>query len=416
MKQSAVLVFIQVLGLAVSFFSTFYVAANIPAELYAVVGVKVVIDGFVVLFSNTGFDTYAIRNVLSWKEKNEEYKIKVIVTESLTLRLLVGFLLLIPAFLYVFYMSNTKFNGDYIILFLSMSLISIIVAAKDSISLLLKSFNRYISASLVSKSVNVFGNFAALFIFIKFGFDAYIWTVVLLPIVVFIIVVILIYEYLDFSTLAYESIKSKLHHTWRLALSSYIMYPYKHLDQFLVSVFLPNDSLGSYTLAKKLLSAGNGFVKNIFDPINQKLVAYKDKPEIFRRRFKRNEKIKYIFLLGYVLLSMLIYVNIEFLLNLLSITHYPNISVYILTILIGVFTFSLYRNQDIIVKLVYHERHYLYINIIISLTALIGLFTFLMHKYEYMFLYVSISNISALLYVNYTLRKNDTYKISTSIK
>ncbi|MFA6738575.1 MAG: hypothetical protein WCR89_07460, partial [Bacteroidales bacterium] len=69
MKQSVGLVILQIFGIILGLVSVFFVAGSLPAEEYALVGVYNVISTIVVVFSNTGFETYAIRNVLDWKEK-----------------------------------------------------------------------------------------------------------------------------------------------------------------------------------------------------------------------------------------------------------------------------------------------------------------------------------------------------------
>ena len=77
MKQSIGLVILQILGVSLGLVSVFWIAGSLPPKIYAIVGIYNVISTFIVVFSNTGFETYAIRNVLVWQQLGQNDKIKL---------------------------------------------------------------------------------------------------------------------------------------------------------------------------------------------------------------------------------------------------------------------------------------------------------------------------------------------------
>ena len=209
MKQSIALVILQIVNIVLGFVSVFWIAASIPAEVYAITAIYAVISSFLLVFSNTGLETYAIRNVLAWQQNQEYTKIKTVITQAVVLRTLLGAILVLPAIGYSFYISTHKFNGQHFSLFVTMSLISITVAYSDSVLLILKSFNRYFSAAFAVFVLRVIGRIVALMLFIKYGFEVYIHTVIFLPMIVAIPITIMLSKWINLKYLLTFGRKSK---------------------------------------------------------------------------------------------------------------------------------------------------------------------------------------------------------------
>ena len=198
MKQSIGLIILQIISIVLGFVSVFWVAGSLDAQEYAIVGVYNIIISLLITFSNTGIETYAIRNVLTWKEEGRLDKIKLVVTQAITYRTILACFLFLPLSIYAVYISNNKYDGQHLELFILMILLSIPNATNDSIVLILKAFNKYLSAAIFNSIVNVFGRIIALFFFVRYGFTVYIYTLVLLPLIVAPPFLLKLREYISF--------------------------------------------------------------------------------------------------------------------------------------------------------------------------------------------------------------------------
>jgi hypothetical protein len=96
MKQSYGLIILQIIGIIVGLFSILWVAGSFPSEVYAIVGVQVVISSILVVFSNTGLGAHAIRKILLWTEVNDLVKIKKIIALAIGFRVLFATIVVLP--------------------------------------------------------------------------------------------------------------------------------------------------------------------------------------------------------------------------------------------------------------------------------------------------------------------------------
>ena len=170
MKQSIGLVILQVLELTVSFISIIYIASNIDPELYAIMGIFVTVTGTIRALSSMGLEFLSIRNILLWSETKQYEKIERLVSQALFSRLVAGFILIPAMVIYVYYISQTKFNGQYFLIFLLFVLSGLIAAFNNSLGLSLISFNRYFLSAFINFLVNVLGKLISLYLFIHHGF------------------------------------------------------------------------------------------------------------------------------------------------------------------------------------------------------------------------------------------------------
>ena len=108
-NQSFYLIILQIIAIIVGFISTFYIAGNLDPSMFALIGVYGIICTISLVFSNTGIETYAIRNILELKKNNDIHEIERLVTISIFGRLIISLIILIPLFIYSFFLSKYKF-------------------------------------------------------------------------------------------------------------------------------------------------------------------------------------------------------------------------------------------------------------------------------------------------------------------
>lgn len=407
MKQSIGLIILQITGIVLGVFSVFYTAGTLPSEKYALVGIYTVISSFISVFSNTGLETHAIRNVLLWKEEKNHEAIKLIVTQSLVYRVLLAFGLQLPILVYVWYISNARFNEQYSCLFFLMAGMSIFSALNDSAALLLKSFNMYFASSLTSYTVNVFGRIIALFLFFKFGFLIYINFVLFLPLFVTIPVFYLLRKWISFDGVFLKSnIKRSIQNSKSFAFSAYISYLYNYLDQLLVSIFLSSEILGSFTVAKSLLDMVRTSIENIFDPIMQGLVKYKHKGVELVTRLQRIFQIQKVILIVSVLILPIFLFYLKKIVSILNLESYLYINHYIALIVISqIFHVGMKINLNLI-TLFMPSKIYLEATILRGLMLLTFFIVILFLKTDLIFLHLVLTNVFMLLYGVYRYKKN----------
>ncbi len=399
MNQSVKLIILQLFSLGLGFFSVFYVAGNIPPHLYAVVGVYEVIVSISRVFSNAGIETFAIRNVLFYEKEGELNKISELITQSLFLRIVFALFLMLPLILYAKYISANKFEGEYFSLFSLMILSSVFIAINDSVVLLLKSFNKYFSAAFVNFCVNILGRLIAIFVFIYFGFDNYIYVIISLPIIITSIVVFKLKKWISFRKhINKNSIIFNLKQSKHFTFSSYIAYVYNMLDQLLVSVFFTAEILSSFTLGKRILTISRTIVGNIFDPMIQKLVNLKKDILALETKINSIRKMKNIMLLIMSLFLPLLIIYIKDLLVLLNLIRYPYLDTFIIFIYVGVLFFVQMKFKYTIIIMFYDSIYNLKLSSIMAITGAITFALVVNFDVRFIFAYLSITYFSVWVY------------------
>ena len=399
MNQSIGLIILQFFGIALGLFSVFFVAGSIPAQVYAVVGVYGVMSTITLVFSNTGFETYAIRNILAWQEKQEIAKIKLIVTQAIIFRTLMAIIVFIPLIVYAMYMSSSKFNGQYLVLFLLMGLLSIFSAINDAVVLILKSFNMYFFAALATYSVNVFGKLIALLLFFRFGFNVYIYSIILLPLFVTLPIVFMIRRWISLEGVFYkENVLACFKNSKSFALSSYVSYVYSSLDQLLVSFFLSAEILGSFTIGKNLLNIGKGFIENIFDPMLQGLIRYRNNLSIIREKFKSVLKVRNILLIISIILIPIIIIFVDQALSLLRLNRYPFLNYFVVFIYLSQIAHIGMKVKYNYICLFFPQSYYLKLIAISGLLLISSFAVIILIDAKFLFLHVLFSNLIMILY------------------
>ena len=405
MKQSIGLVLLQIFGILLGLISVFWVAGSLPAEEYAIVGIYNIISALIVVFSNTGFETYAIRNVLAWREAGENDKIKLIVSQAIIYRMILAILVFIPLIGYIVYISLNKFEGQYFSLFFTMGLLSVSNAFNDSTILILKAFNKYFVAALATYTINVFGKLAALLLFIKFGFGTYIWTIILLPVFVSIPLIYMLKDWFSFKNVfKKEYVIDSLKKSKFFALSAYLSYASSYLDQLIVSIFMSPEVIGAFTLSKSILQIVISFIENIFDPLIQNLVRFKNDIFEFRNKMKFIFKIRNIVLILSILGLPILVAYINDILALLKIDHYPYLNYFIIFIYLSQIGHIAMKVKYSYISLFHHPKFYLNLMVFRTSLSIFLLAIILFINVKYVFTYILITNLFLIGYTNHIYR------------
>ena len=401
MNQSIGLVLLQIAGIVLGVVSVFWLAGSLPPEDYAIVGVYNVIVSFIMVFSNTGIETYAIRNVLAWEDKGEDNKIKLIITQAITFRMLIACIVILPLTGYAIYVSKQKFDGNYLGLFILMNVFSIARALNDSIILILKAFNNYFAAAFVTYSVNVFGRLLALALFFKFGFNAYILVLIFVPIISTIPVIFLLRKWLCFDGVFNMSsmlVVFKESRSFRLA--SYISYAFNFLDQLFVSIFMSAEFLGSFSVAKNLLLISKTFIENIFDPMIQGLVRFKCSILSLEAKLKKILRIRDVLLLISLIILPFMVIYIDNVLELLHLNNYPYLNYFAVLVYLSQIAHIAMKVKYNYIVLFYKASLYLRLT---TINAFLSIFFFIFAisiDIKFVFSYTLITNLVMIFYTN----------------
>lgn len=408
MKQSIGLVILQIVGVSLGLVSVFWIAGSLPSEIYAIVGIYNVISTFIVVFSNTGFETYAIRNVLVWQQTGENDKIKLIVTQAIAYRTILASFVLLPMIGYIVYISANKFDGQYLELFILMGLFSIIKATNDATVLLLRAFNKYFTAALVTYSVNVFGKILALILFFKYGFNVYIFTIIVLPIVITVPALYMMHKWINFKDVFnIKNIIEGFRQSKSFALSSYISYIFNFFDQLIISIFLSPEILGSFTVAKNLLNICKTFIENIFDPLIQNLVRVKN--NIQARQFK----LKKIFIVRNILLVLsitsipMVLLYIDEALAIIRLDSYVYLNYFVIFIYFSQIAYVGMKVKHNYIMLFYASNYYLRLTVINASLSILFFIIITAFDVKLVFLYILFTNLCMMFYTSYIYKKNN---------
>jgi len=405
MKQSVGLVVLQIIGIILGFVSVFVIAGDLPASVYAVLGIYNVISSTILVFSNTGIETNAIRNILNWLEKGELALIKKTVTQAIFYRTILSAIISLLLLIYCFYISKYKFSDKYLNLFIFMSFASIFRGTNDSIVLLLRAFNNYLAAAFITYSINVFGKIIALILFFYFGFFAYVSFIIVLPLLITVLVLYKLKDYISFDQVIgvnffMDSMKSNK----AFSLSSYISFVFNNLDQMIVSIFMKNDIIGSFTLAKNFFDIGKVFVENIFDPMIQNLVKYKENIKLLQKKIIRINKIKNIL---FILAIIIFFVFVGYLQNLIvlfNLENYKYLNIFLLIVYLSQIAHVLMKVKYNYIALFFPPKYYFILTLLYSILNIIPMIIILIFQVKFIFVSVLFANLVMILITNHLFK------------
>jgi O-antigen/teichoic acid export membrane protein len=406
-KQSLGLVSLQIVSILIGVFSFVFVAKNVNPNTYSLVAISTMIITIVTIFSTTGLEQFNLRHLLGWEVTKNTQRIKILIQLSILSRVYLSIfinILLIPLY---FYLSIFQYDGNYLTLFLSVGVASIFSSITDSIYQIYRSLNRALKFQSVSIVTNSIFKILAISLFMKLGIEFFI--------LIGLIGNLFLVGYFLFEFSKKYSIELYFQTNIKFVLSklrksnirifrrsAYISYLYRSSDQLVVSIFAPPSIIGSYGFCKNILDLSNVLLQNIFDPLIQRLVEFRNNSNKYNSYLNKVIKTRNLLMIFMLILLPLFYFEEMILLNF---NQYPNILSYLIFIYFSQFLYL--ANVIDIGKITLFEGEKVYLKIVLiqSIVMLLFQFIFLNLSYKLLFLNFTISNLSISFYIFY-LRKS----------
>lgn len=357
MQQSIILVLIQIVNVIVSLISIYFIAKNVNPANYSIIGIYNVITSIMVTFSFIGIENIAIRNNLNWQAERQFKRIRIVVTNSLSSRIVMIVILTPFLLLYSKWISLNKYNGQYLLIMFLYIFSGGVITMNNSMRLILISFNRYVFSTLSNSFVNVFGKLFAIAVFIKYGFYSYLITVIVFPLVVFFPLLFVVYKWIDLSL--FFSIRVLLANIRRakyFAFSSYLKYFTYNFDQILVSIFFPADIFASFAIGKRIEDILKIIIENFFDPILQQMVSDKSNFLKLKHRYNMVNKLNYILLISGVSLFVILWFYSSSIIILIGIDRYKYMDIYFALAILSSVIFLSYKIKLNFINLFYRPK------------------------------------------------------------
>jgi O-antigen/teichoic acid export membrane protein len=406
-KHSYIYLTLQLFNIIVGLFVTLFIAKNVDVETFAIFAVYNIVLTIFSTFTPLGYENVLIRNVLHWKQIGQHNKIKNLVSNAIFSRVITSILLQIPVVLYLFYLSETKFNHEDFALLCSFSLVGVFAAISNANGLILKAFNRFVLSFSITIISSLLGRIIAIAVFAKFGFDGFILTLIIVPFVTCMTSVYFIKDFVSLGCIRYKYFW-KFKKNKYFIFSGYLNYFKVAIDQLLVSIFLSAETLAVYNLAKKVEDIGRTAISTFFEAILQKLVFYKsDKSKAVEYKNKIY-LIKYVFLACTTCCIVVFDLYVGDIVKLLGLEHYKYLESYLI---IASWTPILYLNYKIeshIISLFESQKKIFTIDIMISLLS-VGIIVTSLSFLPLEFIYLNRVIIGATLIVYFAFYYNKKF-------
>lgn len=371
MKQSLIFVALQVVNLLLGLFITLYVATNLQPDIYAVFVLYTIVNGVYVTFTAFGYETVLLRNALKWQERRS-LKITNYMTYALVSRVLSSAVLAIPVFAYLMYISYRNYSGEYLGIFSLFIMSGFFSAINNSLSLFLKSFNRYISSFVTTIIGALIVKILAIYSFINFGFNAYLSTMIVSPIIIFFIL-------LKLTSTHFLSFKFKLKYLKKtrkiidFGVLGYAKYLVGQSDRLIVSLILTPEILASYSLARQVQDIGKSLIEGFFDPLCQAVVKYKGNKNKLETLLNKIRKIHVFMMIISILVVGIFMSHMQVLLIDLGLGEYKYLEQFIFSAMISSVIYLFYKVQVNVVSIYEAPKKLLTIDLvswIISLSVM----------------------------------------------
>ncbi|MCT7468656.1 MATE family efflux transporter [Aliarcobacter cryaerophilus] len=411
LKQSYLYLGLQIVNIFVGLFVTIYIAQNVDVETFAIFAIYTIVITLFMTFSFLGYETVLIRNVLHWQNTKQYKKINNLISYAVVSRIVISFILMIPILIYLYYVSNSKFNHEHFLLFTSFIVAGVFTALTNANGLILKAFNRYILSFTILTLSSLFGRLLAIYIFIKIGFNGFITTLIFVPVVSFLISFLYLKKYFSI-----KHIKTKYFSKYKkykyFIFSGYLNYFKVSIDQFLISILLSAEILAVYNLAKKIEEISRSVIEGFFDPMIQRIIGYKNNIDEAIKYKKKIYLIKNIFLLLTILFVIIFNLYVDNIISLAKLEHYPNLNIYLIIASWTPVLYLIYKIQSNIIYLFDDQKTLFKIDLFIGfLTTCIAIIFFMFSIEEYIYLNRIIVGIVLIVFFTY-FYKNHFYKNS----
>lgn len=386
MKQSYIYLFLQALNISVGLFVTFYIAHSVDPKLFSIYAVSNIVVAIMSTFTFLGYETVLLRNLLQWKENNQNNKIKNFVSYALVSRLIFASLVFFPMLGYMLYLSEYKYNGEYFTLFITFAISGIFSALLNSTSLILKSFNKYIISFSVTSIIGGGGRLLAILAFNEKGFNGFIYIIVLIPVISFLISFCFLKKHFSIRQVQIRRL-AKFRKYKLFILSGYSNYFKLSVDQFLVSIFMSSEILAVYNLARKVEEIGRSTVNGFFEPLTQSLIRKKGKSEELKSSMLNVFRVRNILGLLSIFFAIIFIFKMDYLIDMVELGHYNYLSAYLTMSIITCVLFMLYKVESHLVYLFDPALVLIKIDVFVcSLSTMIVLLSFYFFSENYFYL------------------------------
>ncbi|MCG3767563.1 hypothetical protein EXA23_15450 [Vibrio cincinnatiensis] len=328
MKQSFIIVLIQIFNALFGFFITIYVASNAGPNNYAVFVIYQVVISFMAAFSFMGYETHMIRNLLQWERTKRINRLKFYISKTIVSRFLLCTFLVVPVAVYIFYLSQSEYSeyGGILYVFI---LSGYFTACTQSISLILKAQNRYVTSVLINVVGMMILKLISLIAFMYYGFYAYIGILVFGSCILALVSIFSIKKYFSLKCFRFRyALKIKKNKDY--ILSGYMQYLVGYSDRVLLSVILTPDIVASYNLAKQVQEMAKLLIEGFFDPLCQKVVVFKNDKINLANYLKKLIMIKRGAQIISIIILSIFFINIDMITSVLKLDAYQDIGFFIL--------------------------------------------------------------------------------------
>ena len=165
LKQSYIYLTLQLFNVFAGLFVALFIARNVDMETFAIFSIYSIVLALFTTFSFLGYENVLIRNVLHWKKQGQINKIKNLISNAIVSRVVTSLILQLPIFVYLFYLSETKFSSEHFMLLCSFNLAGIFSALSNANGLILKAFNRFVLSFSIITISSLVGRIIAIIVF-----------------------------------------------------------------------------------------------------------------------------------------------------------------------------------------------------------------------------------------------------------
>lgn len=374
LKQSFLIVIIQIIGILLGFVSIYFVAGDMGPEVYSLVGIYTVVVGIILTFSHLGVETTMMREALYWKSQGNIEKIKEYTMQSIYSRF-IGFIVLSPLVLiYLLCICFTKYNGEYLVLLLSFLLGACASALNDSLSLIIRSLGDFVFSQFAKTLNSTITKIFAIFFYIKFGAMPYLFFYALVPLPLTFLFIFKLRKYFKLEHFRFRATIKKIKDAKNLWMKSYLDYFSAYADNLLVSILFPSTIIGVYSLYKNLEQVAKGFIEGFFDVLIQKIVQYKGNIQKLLHVEKKLNIIRWIVIFLILFVVVVFSIDPLFFINLVNLQKYESVDIVIYCVLFFSILLLIGKNEVNIVALFAPSRMILKFG---SFTFIVTLLSFL---------------------------------------
>lgn len=372
LKDSLFITLIQLVGVILGFLSIYLVAGEMGPEVYSLVGIYGVVSGVVLTFSHLGVETTMMREALYWIENGDEEKVREYTTQSILSRF-IGFVILLPfVAAYLLFLYVWKYNSIYGLILVSFYFGACANALIDSMSLIVRSKGDFVFSQFARTINNSVSKFIAIFLYLKFGSEIYLYFYCLIPVPLLFIFYFKLRGFFSLKYLDFKGTFKKIKESKNLWLKSYVDYFSANADSLLVSIIFPSSIMGIYTLYKNLESVAKVFIEGFFDVLTQKMVQFKGNLMRLAAMERKINIVRWTAILFIIVGACVFLSNPAYFVNLCNLAKYDSADLVISTIFIISVLYLIGKNEINLISLMGTSRLILFYGIAIAIVTLLS--------------------------------------------